>query len=377
LSKSLFDIIIIGLGAAGSAALYHAARMGASVLGIDRFVPPHIYGSTHSESRLIRKAYLEGSQYLPILNRAYTLWNHLEEQSGTRLMHLVGCLTISHPESKIIRSAQITAEKGNIQHLMLSPEETRQRYPAYRLQPNQVALLDLEAGYIQPELCIRTHLRGASILGAKCQFGTPVLSCSRQGSHVTVKTDLDTFEAPQVILTAGAWMRDFAPVPVAVDRVTNSWFLPTGSHCTPSKCPPFIMEEVEGMSDCYGCPDLGYGFKIGLHHPGQRISHPENVNRTATTEDESRVRKILENLLPEAAGKCIKTAVCMYTNTPDKDYLIDRLYGNDPHFIVGSACSGHGFKASSAVGESLATLALNESPPIDLSPFKWRWPVKA
>ncbi len=377
LPKSTFDVIIVGLGAAGSAALYHTARMGATVLGIDRFIPPHIYGSTHSESRLIRKAYLEGAKYLPLLNRSYTLWNELEEKSSNKLMHLVGCLTISQPESTSIRTARNTAEIGKIRHLVLSPDEVRQRYPAYRLRSDQVALLDQEAGYIQPELCVRTHLQRAVAHGAKCQFGTPVLSCTREKNHVVVKTEQDMFTASQVILTAGSWIRDFAPVPVEINRVTNSWFLPTGPHCTPRNCPPFIMEEADGSNNCYGCSDLGYGFKIGLHHPGKPILHPDDLDRTTHPEDEIRVRSILKTILPEAAGKCLNTRVCMYSNTPDKDYLIDRLHGDDPHFIVGSACSGHGFKVSSAVGESLAALALKKSPPVDLSPFKWRWTLNA
>ena len=365
-------MIVIGLGAAGSAALCHAARRGADVLGIDRFVPPHICGSTHSESRLIRKAYSEGTQYLPLLTRAYSLWSELEEETSTRLMHLVGCLTIGHPESSMILSAQKSAVEGNIHHRLLSSDEVHQHYPAYRLNPDQVALLDLEAGYMQPELCVRAHLRRAAVHGAKCQFGTPVLSCTRQKSHITVRTASDTFEASQIILTAGAWMRDFAPVPLMVERVTNSWFLPTGSHCTPEHCLPFIMEESDGTKS-YGCPDLGSGFKVGMHHAGQLVSHPEYVNRTVFPEDEARVRRVLETILPEAAGACQKTAICMYSNTPDKNYVIDRLNGNDPRVVVGSACSGHGFKASSAVGESLAALALHESPPVDLSPFQWRW----
>ena len=375
MSNSRFDVIVIGLGAAGSAALYHVARMGATVLGIDRFVSPHMYGSTHSESRLIRKAYSEGPQYLPLLNRAYTLWAELEEVAATKLMHLVGCLTIGRPKSKTIRSAQNSAITGEIQHLLLSSDEVRRHYPAYHLQPDQVALMDLEAGYIQPELCVRTHLRRAAMHGARCQFGTPVLSCSKQKGLITVKTHLDTFETPQVILTTGAWMRDFAPVPMMVERVTNSWFLPTGSNCTPEICPPFIMEGTDGTKS-YGCPDLGSGFKIGMHHAGQLVSHPDHISRIVVPEDEAHVRRIIETILPEAAGVCLKTTVCMYSNTPDKNYLIDRLNGDDPHFVVGSACSGHGFKASSAVGESLASLALDVSPPIDLSPFQWRWSTK-
>ena len=376
MNRSCFDVIVIGLGAAGSAALFHASRAGASALGIDRFVPPHALGSTHGESRIIRKAYPEGSQYLPILNRAYTLWEELEQKWDTRLMHLGGCLTIGHADSQMIQAAHKNAVDGKIRHLLLSADEVHRRYPAYHLTPEQVALVDLEGGYLHPELCVRTHLQKAAAYGARCQFGTPVLSCvSRQQGHVVVKTDLDTFEASQVILSTGAWTHDFAPVPVVIERVTNSWFMPIeGALFTSANCPPFMMEEASGEIS-YGCPNLGHGVKVGLHYAGSHVSHPDAIDRTVVPEDRARVHRILKKIMPKAAGVCLKTTVCMYSNTPDKHYLIDRLWGNDPHITVGSACSGHGFKVSSAVGESLAALALDLPSPIDLSPFRWRWPT--
>ncbi len=369
--QSGYDVIVIGLGAAGSAALYHCASSGASVLGIDRFVSPHVHGSTHSESRIIRKAYAEGVQYLPLLTRAYALWEKLEHVSSTKLMHLVGCINIGHTESEMIRASHNSALVGRIRHLMLSSGEVHQRYPAYRLRPDQAALVDLEAGYIQPELCVQAHLRQAAVHGAQCQFGTPVLSCTLKDDRVIVKTNYDIFETPRVILTAGSWMRDFVPVPLAIERVTNSWFRPTSPHVTADDCPPFILDEVDGRKS-YGFPDLGDGIKVGLHHAGPLVSHPKHLDRSIIPEDQAAVRSVLDTIMPKAAGECLKTTVCMYSNMPDKNYLIDRLEGHDQHFIVGSACSGHGFKASSAVGESLAALALDTSPPVDLSPFRWR-----
>ncbi len=376
MSTSTFDIIVIGLGATGSATLFHAARSGATVLGIDRFVCPHVQGSTHSESRIIRKCYAEGEQYLPLLSRAYTLWSELEQESATTFMHLGGCLNIGQPDSEMILSAQKAAIAGNIRHLLLSSNEVTKRYPGYRLPLDQVALVDLEAGYLQPELCVRAHLRKAAVHGAQCQFGTPVMSCKIQKGCVIVKTDLDTYEAARVILTTGAWMSDFVPIPLEIERVTNSWFAPMAPHFNPSNCPPFIMEDVTGQQS-YGCPDLGYGVKVGLHyHEGQLATHPRNIKRSIEKEDELLAREVLDKIMPDAAGVCRKTTICMYSNTPDKHYLIDRLYGDSSQMIVGSACSGHGFKASSAVGESLAALALDQSPPVDLAPFQWRWPTK-
>ena len=372
MSQSTFDVIVIGLGASGSSALYHVAQSGASVLGIDRFVPPHSFGSTHSESRLIRKAYFEGTYYEPLLKRAFHLWDRLEQESSTKLMHLGGCLTIGNIDSDIIKNAKTSALLGNIQHLVLSSDEVRRRFPAYRLHPDQVAVLDLESGFIQPELCVRAHLKRAAFHGATCLFGTPVVSCSTSRNRVFVKTSDHTFESSKVILTTGAWMRDFVAFPMTIERVTNSWFQPTGDNCTPTNCPPFIQETSDGIRS-YGCPDLGYGFKVGLHHVGPTISHPDTLDREAYADDHAPVLEVLKKLIPEAAGTCLKTTVCMYSNLPDERFLMDYQHGNDPCVVVGSACSGHGFKASSAIGESLAALALNQPPAIDMAPFQWNW----
>jgi len=369
---STFDVIVIGLGASGSATLYHVAQSGASVLGIDQFIPPHSFGSTHSESRLIRKAYFEGTYYVPLLKRAYHLWEDLEQQSSTKLMHLGGCLTIGNQGSEFIKHAQESARLGEIQHLVLSSDEVRRRFPAYRLESDQTAVLDLEAGYIQPELCVRTHLKRAASHGATCLFGHPVVSCVTRNNRVIVSTRDHRFESSKVILTAGAWMRDFVAFPMTIERVTNSWFHPTGPNCTPDRCPPFIQESSDGIRS-YGCPDLGYGFKVGLHHVGPTVSHPNDLHRDVRQEDHAPAYDILQQLIPEAAGPCLKTTVCMYSNLPDERFLIDYHHGHDPCVIVGSACSGHGFKASSAIGESLAALALDQPPPIDLSSFQWNW----
>ncbi len=371
-----YDIIIVGLGAAGSSALYHASRSGARVLGLDRFVPPHSYGSTHSESRIYRKAYFEGSEYLPLLNRAYTLWSSLENESSEQLMHPVGCLTIGPKDSTLISQAQKSADALNINYHLLSPNEVRDRYPAYQLQHDHVAIAETDAGYLQPEHCVRTYLRRASTYGAKCLFAEKVTSYDTAQNLVTITTTNNHFQAKKVILTSGAWMCDFVQIPMKIERVTNSWFQPTGPNCTPLNCPPFIFCDDQGDFS-YGCPDIGFGFKVGLHYKGPIVSHPDALNRNTTLDDATPVRYVLENLIPDAAGACLKTTVCIYSNLPDERFLIDYLDGNNPNVVVGSACSGHGFKASSAVGECLASLALEETPPVDLSPFSWKQITKS
>ena len=369
------DVIVVGLGAAGSATLYHLARSGAHVLGLDRYAPPHMHGSTHSESRIIRKAYFEGTQYLPLLARAYELWGELEERSATRLVNLIGCLNIGAPDSILVRGAAASAAAIGTRYEVLKAHDVEARFPGYCLPEGHHAVLDFEAGYINPERCVAAHLQMAQAHGAEIRLDSPVRSWQLNGSGVSVSTNSDSFAAQGVVLTAGAWMRDFAPVPIKIERVTTSWFAPVDSGYDPSECPVFIFQEQDDV-DSYGFPDLGNGVKVGLHHKGPLHTHPDEVSRTVTADDEADVRRVVKRLLPRAAGACLSTTVCLYSNTPDKDYIIDYLPGTGRRVVIGSACSGHGFKASAAVGEQLAALAVGRTPSIDLAPFAWRWPLE-
>ncbi len=374
MSARAFDVIVIGLGAAGSATLYHLARSGARVLGLDRFAPPHPHGSTHSESRIIRKAYFEGAQYLPLLTRAYELWSELEDDAGTELVNLIGCLNIGPPESHLVGGAVASADAIGANCEVLEAGQVMTRFPGYRLPRDHLSVLDLEAGFIRPERCITAHLKLARAHGAEVRLDNPVQSWLPNGSGVTVSTRVESFASHRVVLTAGAWMRDFAKVPLVIERVTNSWFAPVGPGYKASECPVFIFEDADGVRS-YGFPDLGSGVKVGLHHQGSLHRHPDEVPRVITPDDEAQVRHVVERLLPNAAGIGLRTSVCLYSNTPDKDYLIDFLPQSDRRVVIGSACSGHGFKASSAVGEQLAALAMEKIPKVDTTPFAWRWPL--
>ena len=376
MANRTFDVIVVGLGAAGSATLYHLARSGARVLGLDRYAPPHMHGSTHSESRIIRKAYFEGTQYLPLLARAYELWGELEENSASQLVNLIGCLNIGAPDSLLVQGAAASAAAIGARYEVLKSEEVEARFPGYCLPEGYHAVLDLEAGYINPERCVAAHLRMARVDGAEIHLDSPARSWHLDGSGVAVSTHSDSFAARCVVLTAGAWMRDFAPVPVGIERVTTSWFAPIGSGYAPSECPVFIFQDQDAV-DSYGFPDLGNGVKVGLHYKGPLHAHPDDVSRAITASDVADVRRVVKRLLPRAAGACLSTTVCLYSNTPDKDYLIDYLPRTGRRVVIGSACSGHGFKASAAVGEQLAALAMGRAPAVDLTPFAWRWPPES
>ena len=371
-----FDTIVVGLGAVGSAAVYHLARRGQRVLGLDRFAPPHRLGSTHGGSRIIRKAYFEGQHYLSLLERAYVLWRDLEAASGQLLLNLCGCLNVGPPESDIIEESRRSAEAIGVAYEVLSREAVRRRFPAFHLPEGHVAVFDAEAGLIDPEGGVRAHLEQARCHGAALHFDEPALCWQPDGDGVAVTTAQATYRAGRLVLAAGGWIKDLLAVlklPLHVERVTNAWFRPkaNAAHFDPSRCPVYIWEYDPDLY-FYGFPNLGWGVKAGLHYEGAVVDHPDAVARTVSEADQAAVCAILQRLLPDAVGPLVEAAVCFYTNTPDRHYLIDH-HPEHLHVVFASTCSGHGFKASNAVGEALVDLVMGRDLKVDIDAFRWRW----
>ena len=369
---------MVGLGAAGGAALYHLARRGARVVGFDRFRPPHAHGSSHGESRIIRRAYFEGARYLPLLERSYGLWQELERTSGRRLLRVTGGLMIGEAEGELVAGSRKSAEAHGIVHEVLSADVVRRRFPAFNVPEEHVALWEPGAGLLRVEACVEAHLEAAREGGADVRLGEAVQRWEPDGGGIAVTTARGTYRAGRLIICAGGWMKDLLPdldLPLTIERQVNGWFRPEAhaERFAPEQCPIYIWERTSGLpatSDplLYGFPDLGSGVKAGLHHGGRTSAHPSDVRREPTSEDEAALRLPLRALLPDAAGKLLRQQTCFYTNTPDEDFLIDRhpAYAN---VIFASACSGHGFKTSPAVGEALAELALEGRLTLDLSAF--------
>ncbi len=366
---------MVGLGAAGSAALYHLACRGIRVIGIDRFTPPHINGSTHGGSRIIRKAYFEGAEYLPLLARAYELWAILEEETAQQLITRCGCLNIAPAGSPMLAGAHQSAEAAGVEVVFMTPGVVRRTFPAYHLRGHEIALFEPDAGAIHPERSVTAHLSQAQARGATVLFDAPVLSWSALADAVAVRTASHTIQAARMVVTAGAWIATLlkgSSPPVKVERVMNAWFTTAGSAFRPDRCPTFIWEHKKTHS--YGFPDLGQGVKAGIHHHGAVTDCPSGIDRTVSAAETRSLHTLLVKLFPGGLGPSTHAATCMYTNTSDRHYLIDYLGGADRRVVVGSACSGHGFKASAAVGEALADLAMDRTPRSDIDTFRWRWP---
>ncbi len=364
------DVIVVGLGAVGSAAAYHLARRGRHVIGLDRFEVPHRFGSSHGDSRIIRKAYFEGAHYLPLLERAYERWHDLEAETGQTLLRRHGALHIGPPDSAVVDGAKRSALTHNVPYEQLTARDVAARFPAFRLPPDQVAIYEPDAGLLHPEACIRAHLAEARRRGAELHLEAPVLRWERVGNGVRVATSRNTYEAAALVLCTGGWLQDLLPslgVSLRIERQVTGWFRPGLPALQPPVCPVFIWEYEPG-DVCYGLPDVGHGLKIGTHHAGDIVAHPDQLQREVDDADLHAIRTLVCRLLPEADAPPARAATCFYTNTPDQHYLIDR-HPAHPQVVFASACSGHGFKASNAVGEALAEMICDGTSRLDLAAF--------
>lgn len=352
---AVYDAIVVGLGAHGSAAAYHLAKRGLDVLGFDRFARGHTLGSSGGLSRIIRLSYHEHPDYVPMLRRAWDLWRELERESGETLLTQTGGLYMGPPDGELVSRALASARQHGLEHELLDASEIRRRYPVFEIDDDWIGLFDAQAGWLAPERCIETHLRMAERHGATLRFQEPVEKWERDGDSVRVITASGTYRAKRLVLTAGAWMSrllpDLAPH-LWVERNVLFWFDPTAQRQEFARLPVYIVEDAERMF--YGFPlDEEHGVKVAGLHFGDRVD-PDTVERDVSALDEDRVRTWLGKRMPLANGKRRLAKVCMYTNSPDGNFVIDRMSGVPAVFA--SACSGHGFKFASAVGDLLATM---------------------
>ena len=371
-----YDVAVVGLGAMGSAAAYHLARRGMRVLGLDRFSPPHTLGSTHGKTRIIREAYYEHPQYVPLVQRAYECWEELEHESGRELFRKTGGLMIGPAEGVLVAGARASAREHGLPHEKLTAAEIRRRFPALRPDEEMVGLFEPRAGLLFPEQCVAMHLELARRHGAELRYGERLGRWRANGGGVSLTTDASAYEVDRLILAAGPWTGELLAeleVPLQVERQLFHWFEPA-SHLDifrANRCPIALWEYAPDRIVAT-FPEVGHGVKVGIHHEGETVD-PDTVRRQITPEEDERVRALVRRLIPEADGRLVDSAVCLYTNTPDHHFLID-LHPFHPQVVIASPCSGHGFKFASAIGEVLADLATTGASRFDLTPFRLgRW----
>lgn len=363
---------VVGLGAAGSAALYHLARRGYRVVGIDQFEPPHAFGSSTGETRITRKAIGEGDQYVPLVLRSYDLFRELERESGESLLTVTGGLWISSPArqaethvANFYDNTLAAARRFGIEHEILAPAEIRRRFPQFDVRDNEVAYYEPGAGYLRPEACVRTHLALARKHGAEIRFNTRVSSLDEVPA------------ARRTILAAGAWLPRFLPPATArlftVTRQVQYWFEVRGvpERFMRPNFPVWIWELQERRNVIYGFPSIdGKSVKMATEQYSRAID-PEPVEpRLKVGEEEMRAigEQLVAPYLPGLGPRCVKAVACLYTATPDFHFVIDRHPVRDD-VIIASPCSGHGFKHSAAIGEALAELATTGRSTLDVGSF--------
>jgi sarcosine oxidase len=384
-ARRLTDAVVIGLGAVGSAATWQLARRGAKVIGIDRHSPPHAMGSSHGDTRITRLAIGEGPQYTPLAMRSHEIWRDIESRTGEDLLVQTGMLVISSDRRRgqmhganFYANTLEAARRYSIAHEELDAAAIRRRFPCFRVTEGEVGYYEREAGYLRPEACVATQLRLAEEHGATLRRNETVTRVESRGDGVRVHTDHGTFDAGHAIIAAGAWVRDLVPAETArhftVTRQLLFWFdvePPVARFMAPD-FPVWIWELQGRQQAIYGFP------AIDGPHRGMKIATEQYAESTTAQDadrsvDPAEAGRMLGDLVaPHLSGVgtrgCLKAIACLYTGTPDFQFVVDR-HPEVPAALVVSACSGHGFKHSAALGESIAERILDGASRIDLSGF--------
>lgn len=380
-----FETIVLGLGAMGSASLYQLAKRGNKVVGIDQFAPPHRFGSTHGDTRITRVAIGENEQYTLLARRSHEIWCAIEAEIGESLLTANGCLVLSsdapraptHVEN-FFENTVAAAERYDIPHERLHAQEVRARFPAYKARDNEKALFEPGGGFLRVEKCVAANLALARKHGADVHTDEKVLRFEQTPGGVTVRTERGSYTADRLVITAGAWLPELIGEnyrgQFKVLRQVQYWFDVDGpiEPYLPENFPVFLWELQGKPQSIYGFPAIdgaGGGFKLATEQYSAETT-ADTVNREVTPQEtEAMFRDYVAPYFKGATNRCLKSRVCLYTNVAGARFIIDTHPGHDRVTIV-SACSGHGFKHSAAIGEVVAKLAAGGEPGIDLGSFK-------
>lgn len=366
-----YNTIVIGVGGMGSATCYELAKRGQRVLGIERFDIPHDLGSSHGYTRIIRLAYYEHPSYVMLLKRAYELWGEIERVSGERLLYKTGSIDAGPADSWVFKGSFRSVVEHDIAHEVLTGKELNERFPGYRFPHDLMALYQQDGGFLTPERCVVAYVNAASALGAEIHGREAVLGWEPRGDGVRVITDRAEYEADSLVFTAGSWNSQLMPwlrglaVP---ERQVLIWVQPERpEYFQLDNFPVFNCLVEEGRY--YGFPVFGVpGFKFGKYHHFEEQGEPEMLRREPTRADEEMLREFAARYFPDATGPTMSLKSCMFTNAPDGHFIVD-LHPEFPQVSFASACSGHGYKFASVIGEILADLAQRQSCRHDISLF--------
>ena len=371
-----YDVIVLGLGSMGSAAAHRLAARGLSVLGLERFWPAHDQGSGHGETRIVRQSYFEGAAYVPLLRRAYEGWHELQETSGRDILTLCGGLYVGDPESKIFAGARLAAEAHDLPHEVLDAEQIRARFPAMDPADHALGLYEDNAGYVRPEETILANAELAARHGATLRYDEPARSWrATPGGGIEVVTDQGTYGADRLVVAAGAWapglLADLG-LALRVERQVVCWFAPDLRAVPYERWAglPVYIEETDHNRDIYGFPMVDGpdgGLKLAFFNTFVPAD-PDAVDRVVTDVETEATRDRARQLFPHLTGRLVKAMTCLYTTSPDRDFVVGPLPGT-PQVTVASVCSGHGFKFVPVIGEILADLVVDGRTAHDIALF--------
>ena len=360
-----YDVIVLGTGGMGSAAVHHLARRGVRVLGLEQFGPAHALGSSHGGSRVYRQSYFEDPAYVPLLLRAWELWHEL----GHGCFVATGGLYVGRPDGTTFGGSLAAAEQWDLAHEVLDPAGVAARFPTFALAPDELALHEERAGFARPERTVATQLDLAAAAGAELRFSEPALDWSAGPDGVRVRTGTGTYTAGSLVISAGSWSPELAgiSVPMVVERQVMHWVQPSGPIDPYVTNPVFIAGD--GPSQVYGFPaidGLSGGVKVSFFRAGEP-THPDSVDREVRPAEVDELRARARQLFPGLDGPAVDARVCLYTTTPDEHFVLGRHPAHD-NVAVFCGDSGHGFKFVPVIGEILADLALDGATrhPIDL-----------
>jgi sarcosine oxidase len=351
-----YDVIVVGLGAMGSAAAYQLARRGQRVLGLEQFERGHALGSSHGETRIIRMAYFEHPDYVPLLRRAYELWRETEAEAGVSLLHITGGIFIGPPANELVEGSLLSARAHGLAHTLLDAAAIRHRFPVFTPVDHEVGVYEDDAGVLFPERCIAAHLEVAERDGATLRHNEPMLRWSASPDGVVVESARASYRANRLVIAGGAWMGKLLDLPITAERIPLYWFEPV-AHAEQFDLGRFpIVLWAEADTAMYLTPHVDLpGVKIGKHR-SDALSDPDQLDRSVHPEDEQPLREFLARSLPSLNGRVANARVCMYENSPDRHFLIDK-HPQFENVVFAAGFSGHGFKFASVVGEILADLA--------------------
>jgi monomeric sarcosine oxidase len=353
------DVIVIGCGAVGSGALHQLAKRGLKVLGLDRFGPPHNRGSSHGRTRMIRQAYFEHPDYVPLVLRAYELWGELERAVGRTLYRETGLLEFGPPDGVVVPGVLASAKQHGLAVDELSPADVRRRFPEFVVPGGMTGVFERRAGFLHVEDAIRAQLEEAARLGAVLHVDRPATAWRSEGTGVVVAADGGPYHADRLIITAGAWAGQLLArlnLNLVVRRKPQYWFAPRTADAmqVDRGTPSFLYETADGVF--YGFPVCGpEGLKCAEHSGGAKVDDPTQLAEAIDVADLTRVERFVEACLPTITTTLVDHAPCMYTMSPDEQFIVD-LYPERPQVAFVAGLSGHGFKFAPVLGEALADL---------------------